>query len=75
MQGQSLSITALPEKTSYPLIDSVKAGAANATTKDAYVTDSLQMITINSPVMLWFSLLINVLTVMIAGVHCAGSCA
>ena len=49
MQGQSLSITTLPEKTSYPLIDSVKAAAANATTKDAYVTDSLQMITIQSP--------------------------
>jgi hypothetical protein len=29
------------------LIDSVKAAAANATTKDAYVTDSLQMITIH----------------------------
>jgi len=47
LQGQSLSITTLPEKTSYPLIDSVKAAAANATTKDAYVTDSLQMITIH----------------------------
>ncbi|CAD6247665.1 unnamed protein product [Miscanthus lutarioriparius] len=34
-KGQSLSITTLPEKTSYPLIDSVKAAAANATTKDA----------------------------------------
>ncbi|RCV05002.1 hypothetical protein SETIT_1G046800v2 [Setaria italica] len=33
-KGQSLSITNLPEK-SYPLIDSAKAGAANATTKDA----------------------------------------
>nr|CAB3445999.1 unnamed protein product [Digitaria exilis] len=32
--GQSLSITSLPEK-SYPLIDSAKAGADNATTKDA----------------------------------------
>jgi hypothetical protein len=40
MQGQSLSMTTLPEKTSYPLIDSVKAAAANATTKDAYVTVS-----------------------------------
>jgi hypothetical protein len=37
-QGQSLSMTTLPEKTSsYPsLIDSVKAAAANATAKDAY---------------------------------------
>ncbi|KAK8461495.1 hypothetical protein SEVIR_1G046500v4 [Setaria viridis] len=33
-KGQSLSMTNLPEK-SYPLIDSAKAGAANATTKDA----------------------------------------
>jgi hypothetical protein len=40
MQGQSLSETSLPEKTSYPLIDSAKAGAANATEKDAYVTVS-----------------------------------
>ncbi|KAL5664868.1 hypothetical protein ACJX0J_024976, partial [Zea mays] len=35
IKGQSLSMTTLPEKTSYPLIDSVKAAAANATTKDA----------------------------------------
>ncbi|TKW37427.1 hypothetical protein SEVIR_1G046500v4 [Setaria viridis] len=34
IKGQSLSMTNLPEK-SYPLIDSAKAGAANATTKDA----------------------------------------
>jgi hypothetical protein len=40
VQGQSLSMTNLPEK-SYPLIDSVKTGADNATTKDAYVTVSL----------------------------------
>ncbi|CAN6271823.1 unnamed protein product [Urochloa humidicola] len=33
-KGQSLSMTMLPEKP-YPLIDSAKAGAANATTKDA----------------------------------------
>ncbi|CAN6237464.1 unnamed protein product [Urochloa humidicola] len=33
-KGQSLSITMLPEKP-YPLIDSAKAGAENATTKDA----------------------------------------
>ena len=37
VQGQSLSMTTLPEKTSYKLIDSAKAGLANATTKDAYV--------------------------------------
>ena len=30
-------MTTLPEKTSYKLIDSAKAGFANATTKDAYV--------------------------------------
>ena len=39
-QGQSLSVMALPEKTSYPLIDSAQAAAANATEKDAYVTVS-----------------------------------
>ncbi|CAL4970776.1 unnamed protein product [Urochloa decumbens] len=33
-KGQSLSMTMLPEKP-YPLIDSAKAGAENATTKDA----------------------------------------
>jgi hypothetical protein len=38
MQGQSLSASSLPEKTSYPLIDSVQAAAANATENDAYVT-------------------------------------
>ncbi|KAK3156284.1 hypothetical protein QOZ80_2AG0105200 [Eleusine coracana subsp. coracana] len=35
IKGQSLSASSLPEKTSYPLIDSVKAAAANATEKDA----------------------------------------
>ncbi|KAG2649249.1 subtilisin-like protease SBT5.3 [Panicum virgatum] len=35
LKGQSLSMTTLPEKTSYKLIDSAKAGLANATTKDA----------------------------------------
>ncbi|CAL5023379.1 unnamed protein product [Urochloa decumbens] len=34
IKGQSLSMTMLPEKP-YPLIDSAKAGAENATTKDA----------------------------------------
>ncbi|XP_062223789.1 subtilisin-like protease SBT5.3 isoform X2 [Phragmites australis] len=34
-KGQSLSVMALPEKTSYPLIDSAQAAAANATEKDA----------------------------------------
>ncbi|XP_062218491.1 subtilisin-like protease SBT5.3 isoform X2 [Phragmites australis] len=34
-KGQSLSATDLPEKSSYPLIDSVQAAAANATEKDA----------------------------------------
>uniref|UniRef100_A0A0A9D1I6 Subtilisin-like protease fibronectin type-III domain-containing protein n=1 Tax=Arundo donax TaxID=35708 RepID=A0A0A9D1I6_ARUDO len=34
-KGQSLSATDLPEKTSYPLIDSVQAAATNATEKDA----------------------------------------
>ncbi|RLM79756.1 subtilisin-like protease SBT5.3 isoform X2 [Panicum miliaceum] len=37
VQGQSLSMTTLPEKTSYKLIDSAKAGVANATTKDAHL--------------------------------------
>lgn len=40
MQGQSLSASSLPEKTAYPLIDSVKAALPNATEKDAYVTVS-----------------------------------
>ncbi|KAJ1278389.1 hypothetical protein BS78_04G075700 [Paspalum vaginatum] len=34
-KGQSLSMTTLPEKTSYPLIDSAQAAAANSTIKDA----------------------------------------
>ncbi|TVU32952.1 hypothetical protein EJB05_24717 [Eragrostis curvula] len=35
IKGQSLSATSLPEMTSYPLIDSTQAAAANATEKDA----------------------------------------
>lgn len=37
MQGQSISVTRLSEKSFYPMIDSAQAAAPNRTQDEAYV--------------------------------------